>query len=158
MPRPRFERLDPERRGAVLDAAATEFAARGYDGASYNRIIERSGVSKGAMYYYFEDKADLYATVLGHALEGLGERIGDLDGETMLLPPGHVSLEVEDPLESGETECRLGETGPRAVLAVDDDGLVGWRGDLVGAAHDRPERDVDRAWNAALRELSARPQ
>jgi AcrR family transcriptional regulator len=46
-----------------------QFAAKGYEHASYNRIIERAGVSKGAMYYYFDDKEDLYATVVHQVSE-----------------------------------------------------------------------------------------
>jgi AcrR family transcriptional regulator len=65
---PRFEKLDEPRRKSILAAAAEEFGARGYEGASYNRIIERAGISKGAMYYYFADKDDLYRTVLDAAI------------------------------------------------------------------------------------------
>lgn len=66
MPRPRYDKLDPERRQRILDAAIAEFAAHGFEQASYNQIIENAGISKGAMYYYFEDKADLFVTVLEH--------------------------------------------------------------------------------------------
>lgn len=68
MPRPRFATLDPTRRRAILDAAAAEFAEAGVDGASYNRVIARAGVSKGAMYYYFDNKEDLLHTVLADAV------------------------------------------------------------------------------------------
>jgi AcrR family transcriptional regulator len=64
MPRPRFERAAPEKREAVLDAAAEEFAAHGYEAASVNRILAAAGFSKGSFYYYFDDKADLAAAVL----------------------------------------------------------------------------------------------
>jgi AcrR family transcriptional regulator len=64
MPKPRFAALDPVKREKILRIAAEEFAAHDYAGASYNRILERCGVSKGAAYYYFKDKADLYVTVL----------------------------------------------------------------------------------------------
>jgi AcrR family transcriptional regulator len=64
MPRPRFEKLLPERRDQILQSAAQEFARHGYDGASLNRILAATGVSKGAAYYYFDDKADLFATVV----------------------------------------------------------------------------------------------
>lgn len=64
MPSPRFARLDAERQQTVLDAAAAEFFEHGYQGASLNRIIETAGASKGAFYYWFENKADLFATVL----------------------------------------------------------------------------------------------
>src|SRR5437762_7531540 len=71
MARPRFEKLDPKLRASILNVAAIEFAEHGYEAASYNRIIERSGLSKGAIYYYFDDKEDLYATVLRDALQRL---------------------------------------------------------------------------------------
>ena len=64
MPRPRFHKLAPEKRRAILDAAGQEFAAHGFEQASLNAIIASVGVSKGAFYYYFDDKADLFATVL----------------------------------------------------------------------------------------------
>jgi AcrR family transcriptional regulator len=64
MPWPRFERATPEIRVALLEAAADEFTQRGYEGASVNRILAAAGLSKGAFYYYFDDKADLAATVL----------------------------------------------------------------------------------------------
>lgn len=59
-------KLPPERREAMLEAAAREFAAHGYEGAALNRILEQVGVSKGAAYYYFDDKADLFLTVVTH--------------------------------------------------------------------------------------------
>jgi len=69
MANPRFDRLDPERRDAILSAAADEFAQHGYSAASVNRIIERAGSSKGSVYYYFENKADLLATVVEEAYD-----------------------------------------------------------------------------------------
>ena len=69
MPRPRFAKLAPEKQRAILGAAMEEFAASGYEHASYNRIIERAGVSKGAMYYYFDDKEDLFATIVHEVMD-----------------------------------------------------------------------------------------
>jgi len=77
-PRPRFEGLADERKRVILRAAAVEFAKRGFDSASYNRIIQISGVSKGAMYYYFDDKRDLYFTVLRDAEQRASDTIGQL--------------------------------------------------------------------------------
>jgi AcrR family transcriptional regulator len=71
VPRPRFEKLEPKVRATILARAAEEFAEHGYEGGSYNRIIERSGLSKGAMYYYFDDKEDLFVTVLQDAVKRL---------------------------------------------------------------------------------------
>lgn len=66
MPRPRFRKLSEEKRERILEAAAKEFALHGYDAASLNRILEEAGISKGAAYYYFDDKADLYTTTILH--------------------------------------------------------------------------------------------
>ncbi len=75
MPLPRFEKLDESRKKAILAAAAIEFGELGFEAASYNRIIERAGISKGAMYYYFADKDDLYRTVLDAAIRVWFEQV-----------------------------------------------------------------------------------
>ncbi|MFN2138615.1 MAG: TetR/AcrR family transcriptional regulator [Candidatus Promineifilaceae bacterium] len=66
MPRPRFTRLSIAKQERILEAAAREFTAYGYEGASMNKILQEAGISKGAAYYYFDDKADLYATTVQH--------------------------------------------------------------------------------------------
>jgi AcrR family transcriptional regulator len=76
VPRPRFRKLPPEQQRAILRAALDEFATHGFTSASLNRIIEAAGISKGSMYYYFDDKAELYAHVargeLGRMFEAAG--------------------------------------------------------------------------------------
>jgi len=67
MARPRFQNLDAVTRKKILETAAMEFAANGFDGTSLNRLIEGLGISKGSFYYYFDDKADLFITVVDHA-------------------------------------------------------------------------------------------
>ena len=67
----RFENLDPERRNAILAIAREEFITHGYENASLNTIIAEAGISKGSLYYYFEDKADLFMTVFADMYERL---------------------------------------------------------------------------------------
>lgn len=88
MVRPRFHKLPPAQQAAILDAALHEFASHGYSGASLNRIIEAAKVSKGSMYYYFDDKEDLYAHVIRVQLEALFQRGG---------PPPVPDAEHPDP-------------------------------------------------------------
>ena len=76
MARHRFENLDPEKQEVILQAAGEEFAERGFEAASINRIIKRSGMSKGSVYYYFEDKADLFATVLERGTQRIMSEVG----------------------------------------------------------------------------------
>ena len=66
MPRPRFQKLSTARREQILETAAREFAHHGFDGASLNHILGAAGLSKGAAYYYFDDKADLFTEVVRH--------------------------------------------------------------------------------------------
>ena len=76
MARNRFKNLDPGKQEAILRAAGEEFAEKGFEAASINRIILKSGMSKGSVYYYFEDKADLFATVLERSVQRIMEEIG----------------------------------------------------------------------------------
>jgi AcrR family transcriptional regulator len=63
MPLPRFDRLAPEVRAAILAVARSHFARDGRDGASFNRIIADAGISKTSAYHYFDGKDDLFAAV-----------------------------------------------------------------------------------------------
>jgi AcrR family transcriptional regulator len=81
MPRPRFERAAQASRTALLDAAMKEFAEHGYAAASISRVLLAAGLSKGAFYYYFDDKADLAATVLAR------ESAEWIDALDALAPP-----------------------------------------------------------------------
>jgi len=78
MPLERFKKLGTEKRQRFLHAAAQEFAAAGFEKASLARIAESAGVSKPALYYYFEDKADLFVTVVKEAWDRLSPRKLDL--------------------------------------------------------------------------------
>jgi AcrR family transcriptional regulator len=75
MPSPRFRNLDSAKQAVILAAASEEFATCDFEESSYNRVIERAGVSKGAMYYYFDSKEDLYQTVLQHMFERLRQSV-----------------------------------------------------------------------------------
>jgi AcrR family transcriptional regulator len=63
--------MPSDRRECLLTTAAQEFAAHGFEGASLNRILEAAQIGKSSAYYYFEDKADLFCTTVGYALERL---------------------------------------------------------------------------------------
>jgi AcrR family transcriptional regulator len=96
MPRPRFNTLPADKRQRIFEAAALEFARRGFEQASLNRIIEAAGISKGAAYYYFDDKADLYATVVR-------------EGWRTLLPEGGLDLTRLDRTSFWPTLRRLNQ-------------------------------------------------
>lgn len=79
MSRNRFENLEPERQQKLFESATEEFADHGYDGASLNRILDKSGMSKSSLYYYFDDKADLFTTMFERAMGYLVREVGGFD-------------------------------------------------------------------------------
>lgn len=48
----------------IMQAAQTEFAAKGFDGARVDAIAELADVNKLMLYHYFGNKDELFATVL----------------------------------------------------------------------------------------------
>jgi AcrR family transcriptional regulator len=71
----------------LLRCAREEFAGQGYDGASVDRIAERAGLTKGAVYYHFGSKPALFREVFERMEVELVERI---EGR---------ATSVDDPLE-----------------------------------------------------------
>ena len=94
MSRPRFDKLDPERQQRLFDSAAEEFGDKGYDAASLNRILERSGMSKSSLYYYFNDKADLFTTLVERSVGFLIREIGGFDPDALTAESYWDALEA----------------------------------------------------------------
>ncbi len=63
-------------RQRILDAAVQEFSEKGYEAASMNTICNSNGVSKGIIYHYFVDKADLYVHCVDECFGSLVEYLG----------------------------------------------------------------------------------
>ena len=59
MPRPRTMTADGDVRTRIIAAAVELFAERSFEGTPVQDIVERAGVTKGAMYHYFKAKDDL---------------------------------------------------------------------------------------------------
>jgi AcrR family transcriptional regulator len=56
--------VSEERKTQILDTAEEVFASRGFEGANMDLIAERSGLSKGAVYWYFKKKDDIITALL----------------------------------------------------------------------------------------------
>ena len=61
-----------ERRAVILAAAEAIFSEQGYHGASIRAIAQRAGVSSGLLYWFFPNKAKLFAAVLLAQVEAQG--------------------------------------------------------------------------------------
>src|SRR2546425_8931735 len=51
-------------RGRLLEAAFTVFASHGYTGATVDAIVKDAGFSKGAFYFHFSSKEEVFLEVL----------------------------------------------------------------------------------------------
>jgi AcrR family transcriptional regulator len=68
-------------RAAVLDAAAEEFVGQGFAGTTIDDVARRARISKGAVYYHFADKAELFEAVFRDRQARLLENVvAALDG------------------------------------------------------------------------------
>jgi AcrR family transcriptional regulator len=105
----------------LLTSATRVFAARGYAKASLEDIARDAGVTKGAVYWNFDSKQDLFFALLDQRLDQGARRLMDLTAgasaegdsapavsaglseiidaqrETVLLLHEHWSLAVRDP-------------------------------------------------------------
>ncbi|HTC55411.1 MAG TPA: TetR/AcrR family transcriptional regulator [Candidatus Sulfotelmatobacter sp.] len=74
--RPLGSRGQPEEsRAAILQAAAKEFAELGIAGARTDAIAREAQVNKALLYYYFNDKEELYGAVLDDAFSGMRSKV-----------------------------------------------------------------------------------
>src|SRR6476660_1733518 len=72
-PRSRGQRVrDPAAtRERLVAAAFEEIHRHGYQGAGLDTILANAGVTKGALYHHFADKADLAHAVIDEVIRGL---------------------------------------------------------------------------------------
>ena len=64
MSSPRWQRRSEDRPREICAAALEVFAEKGFAAAKLDEIAKRAGVSKGTLYLYFQDKADLFRAVI----------------------------------------------------------------------------------------------
>ncbi len=60
---------EPSAREKIQRAAARLYAVRGYEGTSMREIAEAAGVTKPLVFYHFESKERLYASILTEAID-----------------------------------------------------------------------------------------
>jgi AcrR family transcriptional regulator len=64
-------------RQELLDIAIDSFARFGYQATSIDRIAREAGVTKGALYYHFKDKADLLSAAVKSRVGQWERRVAD---------------------------------------------------------------------------------
>lgn len=63
--------VEYKKRELLIEAAKKEFLEKGYNKASLRTICSKAGVTTGALYFFFENKAELFAAIVDEPLKGL---------------------------------------------------------------------------------------
>jgi AcrR family transcriptional regulator len=70
--------LENNARERLLETATELFAEKGYASASVREIVEKAGVSKPVLYYYFKSKEGLFYAILEWAAEVQQEILNEI--------------------------------------------------------------------------------
>jgi AcrR family transcriptional regulator len=114
-----------ETRAALLDAGERVFVRRGFHGGGLEEVADEAGVSRGSVYYHFQDKASLFVAIVRRRCEA---RAAALEERAVMLPSpaplGETRLLVEFAAYAAE------HPAARAEL---DDALRACRAAVAGA-------------------------
>jgi len=73
-----FNHVDDNKKRVIMSTAMEEFAQNGFNSSNINVIAEKSSISIGAMYKYFDNKRALYLTCVEWAMMHLSQKIDDV--------------------------------------------------------------------------------
>jgi len=107
-------------RARIVEIATGLFAQAGYDATSIETVLAKSGVSRGALYHHFKDKAALFEAVL----EAMEASIA----ETLRA----ASVGIADPLAAmragGDAWLALSrDSAIRQIVLIDAPAVLGWQ-------------------------------
>ena len=114
-------------RRVLVRSARALFGARGYAGVGTEEIVRAAGLTRGALYHQFRDKADLFAAVAEEVEAEISERIAAGAGA------------ATDPVEALRAGTRLfldacADPEVERIILLDAPAVLGWEGwrDLAG--------------------------
>jgi AcrR family transcriptional regulator len=108
-------------RAALITAARRLFGAEGFAEVGAERLTREAGMTRGALYHQFADKADLFAAVLDQVEAEIAQRVADAvvgfdpaDTTGMLLAGADAFLDAS-------TEPDL-----QRIVLLDGPSVLGW--------------------------------
>jgi len=111
-----------ETRDAIIAVARTLFTERGYQQVGTEEIVQRAGVTRGAMYHHFTGKTDLFLSVF----QQVDREVFDSVGEQLRL--AHGSDPWHDYLLGTEAflDAATSHAAWRRVVLIDGPAVLGW--------------------------------
>jgi AcrR family transcriptional regulator len=115
-------------RRLLVTAARALFGARGYAGVGTEEIVRAAGLTRGALYHQFRDKADLFAAVAEEVEAEIAERTA-----------AGAAGAAADPVEALRVGAQLfldacAEPEVERIILLDAPAVLGWEAwrDLAG--------------------------
>jgi AcrR family transcriptional regulator len=108
-------------RAALIKAARTLFAERGYADVGTEEIVKVAGVTRGALYHHFAGKRELFEAVYEKLEAELAERIAE----------GALKANAEAPMEALRAGVRMAleastEPEVQRIALLDGPSVLGW--------------------------------
>lgn len=106
-------------RGRLVAAARELFGTRGYEATSIEDVLERAGVSKGALYHHFPSKEALFEAVFVAGEQACMQKIAER------------AMGKTDPLEMMRAGCQawldlVMDPAVRRIALIDGPAVLGW--------------------------------
>jgi AcrR family transcriptional regulator len=146
-----------EREDQIVAVAVTEFAERGYAGASMAAIAARAGISKPLVYQYFGSKDGLYLACLHHVAAALLDRLEQawLAEDDSVLSRIHTLQAVFEALEPQREAWRLLYDTSMPTAGPIADAANSYRGRTAQVAASGSERFLHVRGNDSPLDVSA---
>lgn len=80
----KFERLSQDKKDRIINSASKIFSKDGFKKAAMDDIVKDAGISKGSIFYYFQNKASFYLYLYDYNSAILREIIYHKDSDYML--------------------------------------------------------------------------
>jgi AcrR family transcriptional regulator len=112
----------------LVTAARALFGARGYAGVSTEEVVRAAGVTRGALYHQFRDKAGLFAAVAEEVEAEIAERIAAGAAGATADPVGALRVGARLFLDA------CAEPEVERIILLDAPAVLGWEAwrDLAG--------------------------
>ena len=121
---PRWRRRAADRPREILDAALTVFVEKGFAATKLDDVAVAAGISKGLLYRYFDNKAELFKEVIRQTLvttiRDVGDRARASESAVAALDVflAQLSAVAKDPRRSAIPKLIISESGSFPELAV----------------------------------------
>jgi AcrR family transcriptional regulator len=138
-------------RDSLVRAARDLFTERGYQNVGTEEIVQRAGLTRGALYHHFRGKADLFLAVLDEVDRDVvrrGQTFPDADGDAW----AEYQRRSNAFLDAATTDPSF-----RQIVLVDGPAVLGWQ--AWAARRDNSFATVERLLRKAIASgsLAAQP-